>query len=40
MVLLVHRVSSLDSTGINASAPNARVYGVSPVGYFGVVRYA
>ena len=38
MVSLVRRVSTPNSTGINASAPNARVYEVSPVGYFGVVR--
>ena len=34
------RISSLNSIGINASAPNARAYGVSPVDCFRVVRYA
>ena len=32
------RTSSLDSTGISASAPKAREYGVSPAGCLGVVQ--
>ena len=36
----VRRVSSSDSMGIKTSTPNAKVYDVSPVDYFGVVRYA
>ena len=35
----MHRISSPDSIGINALASNARVYEVSPIGCFGVVRY-
>ena len=33
-------ISSSDSMGVNASPPNARAYGVSPIGCFGVLRYA
>ena len=36
----MHRTFSLDSMGINALSTNARAYGVSPVGCFGVVQYA
>ena len=33
----MHRISSPDSMGINASTPNAKAYEVSLVGCFGVV---
>ena len=36
----MRRVSSLDSMGIKALALNAREYGVSLIGCFGVVQYA
>ena len=38
MVSQVRRMSSPNSTGINASALKARSYGVSPIGCFGVMR--
>ena len=36
----MRKISSPDSMGINSSDPNAKAYGVSPVGCFGVMRYA
>ena len=38
MVSPMPRTSSPDSTGISVSAPKARAYDVSPVGFLGVVR--